>query len=194
MTDPITLLSSQSKKEVKRNPVMGLFEDTFEYIAGTPVKEGSLQRVDLEQAGQWKEHIPGRVEGSLTGFNKPRTPETLNPQIRVEQLKRELTAAHNYEVTHLPVEEKRVKTNELLGFNKNYRVPVDESGNYSGIYYEIEVESKNSELSKAELKANREKQVAQARGKAQAGFQMRQGELDMGKERVGGGHFSTAPG
>lgn len=169
MTDTTQLLSPQPKKEVKRNPIMGLFEDTFEYIAGTPVNEGPVQRVDLEQRGQWKEYTSGRVEGSLTGFNIPRTPETLNPQIRMEQLKTELTAAHNYEVTHLPVEEKRVKTNELLGFNRNYKVPVNESGNYSGVYYETEVESKNSELTEQELKHKRESQLAQAQNAKQAG-------------------------
>lgn len=199
---PSTLQPAQPKREVGRDQILGgpvgfideILKDTVEYIAGTPVNEARVQRTDLEQLGQWKEYASQRFEGSMTGFNMPKTRESNDPELRMKQLQGELTAAHNYEVSHVSVEEKRGEVNKRLGFNENYRVPINEDGDYSGEYYKAEDERKNSKLTEAELKANREKQVAQARGRATPGFQMRQGELDMGKERAGGGHFTTAPG
>ena len=197
---PSTLQPVQPKREVRRDQILGgtmgfideTIGETFTYITGDYpiVNEGPVRGPALENLNK----SPEMVRGELTGFRKPRTEADVNPEIAVNSIQQEILAEHNQAKIEPTIEQRRTEVNSKIGIgNVLYKDTVRDDGTLR-VDVQVDLDRKNSELDAEQLKVKRESQIALARGKTQAGFPMRQGELDMGKERVGGGHFTTAPG
>lgn len=155
---------------------MGMVDET-ENVFGSIISAGGGFIKDVFDAGkgigeqvtvQPPEKTPAGLpqSGELTGFQTPQKPES-NPELRTQQLAQELREAHMEVIAQAPVEEKRVKINELNGLQLEYQGSVDAQGNVTR-YHEANAERANSELTAEQLNALRQEKLAQATGK-QAG-------------------------
>lgn len=193
MADTNTLQHPQPKQE-RLNPsqvIGGTFEDIFETITGTgtgyvheaQVMEGQGIPKDLENlasTSEFKTKFP--TSGEITGFQKAKALEAAE----------EIISVHRQEQMQNPLTQKRIEVNSAIGIrNVLYEDTVNSDGSLR-VDVQVEMDKKNSEIAEAELKAKREAQLVQARGKATPGFQVGENELLKGGENQS--HFTKAVG
>lgn len=158
-----SLQTPQPKTEIKRNQIMGLFEDTVEYLVrGAPPNEGPLpQMPELKVPAGLAE------SGSLSGFQNPRRIEHVSVEAR-SQVEAELMKAHREAIMRAPLEAKRARINELnLIPNSDYTGSMDREGNVH-TYHQANADKKEAEIAAthaARIQKEREEKLAQSRGR-----------------------------
>ena len=191
MASNTTLQSTQPKKEVKIHPrdvIGGLFEDAFETLTGSGtgfLNEAPLTKQEFKDIQKWPEQKTAMPDRGSIEFNRRATVVT-----------QEISQISSARSTIDALKAKRQEVNTKIGIgNTSYEDTVREDFTLR-VDVQTDIDKANSQLTEKQIKATRKSILATAtRGKQKAGsFQMKEGELLMGNERSGGGHWTNNPG
>lgn len=177
MADQNTKTLTNPRQERKGPPAGGIgffeslediYRNSFELAArgqGDFVNEG----LEAKNARHEVEQSKLSPEGTIRGFHKQRGIEDVYPEIADRHSAESIAERLNTWKVHIPevpVADRRVKVNDLLGFQQGYKVPLDEYGMYTGEYYETETEKAEAELiDKQQREADRTEALSMATGK-----------------------------